>query len=102
MSWSTYVKATPAAEFEAAIDAVQIEHYTGVEESVVAAQNEQLDAAKAAAKALFQSGVVGPATDGSWYAVNFAGHGSPGHQLREGYATESVSVSVSQAIPPRE
>lgn len=93
MSWSASVGKTPAAEFEAAIDAAEIPatNFSSIAGNGKDEALEQLAAAKDAAKALFRSGVVG--TEGE-FAVSFGGHANPGHANVPGWGADSVYVNI--------
>lgn len=56
---------------------------------------EQLEAACAALDELIASGAVGA---GPWTA-NLSGHANPGHERREGFAAESINVTLVDATP---
>jgi hypothetical protein len=59
--------------------------------------DQQVKSAHAAAKAIIDSGCVG---SGPYY-VGISGHANPEHKPREGWANDSVYVSISQitAVP---
>lgn len=102
MSWSVGVPAVPAAEFEAAVAAVEMPDYYGPDEeqqAIKAAQWEQLHEAKAAVVALWKSGVVGSPERG-YYAATLNGHATPGHGAPQGGSNDMVGVSVWQAHAP--
>jgi len=96
MSWSLQAGPAPVEEIAAAIDAVAEEKNTkaqqndGTEEEVTA----QIDAAKDAVQRIIDLGAVG---NGHEVRVVLSGHANPGHEPREGYATDTVTVSVTQA-----
>lgn len=56
---------------------------------------DQFEAAKAAAIELINSGVVGSNYE-QRYHVGLHGHGNPGHKPAEGWANDSVTVTVTQ------
>ncbi len=98
MSWYVSVPVTPAAEFEAAIDALELpvfEHATS--DSYGPEAQAQFAAAKAAVKALYRSGSLG---SGDYYAGSMGGHANPGHTPREGWSNDTINVSVYQAQSP--
>jgi hypothetical protein len=55
---------------------------------------DQFDAAKDAAYSLMASGAFGTAS--KKFQINMVGHANPNHEPREGWATDSVTISVSQ------
>ncbi len=55
---------------------------------------EQKQAARAAAKALIDSGAAGG--EGKDFRVNIYGHANPGHEPTSGYANDCIGVSVTQ------
>lgn len=66
--------------------------------------NSQLEAAKAAAKALILSGAVG-ATEGSeavWFRTSLSGHANPDHKPSGTFVNDTITVSVSQVTPTKE
>lgn len=54
---------------------------------------EQLELGRDVARRIIDSGAVG---EGEKFNITLSGHANPGHQPREGWATDMVSVSVSQ------
>jgi Zn-dependent membrane protease YugP len=56
---------------------------------------DQVGAAKAAAKAILDSGCVGDC-DSEAFAVGLSGHANPEHKPAAGSTNDTVSVSVSQ------
>lgn len=93
MSWSASVPSTPAADFPAAIYAA----VPGGTPPFLPEVIEQLDAAKAAAEAIFESGAVGDSTHS--YAVSMSGHANTGHGPAPGWANDQVSITISQQKP---
>lgn len=89
MSWSTYTVGT-AAEIK---DRVLLLDTPAA--ATFQPTKDQLDAAKAAAAALIDSGAVGA---GNAFSVTLSGHATEGHALQEssGFANDVVSVSVVQ------
>jgi hypothetical protein len=55
---------------------------------------EQFEAAAAAAQALVDSGVVGSAD--KRLSIVLSGHANPGHEPRSGWASDTVTVTISQ------
>ena len=94
MSWSVSVSKTPSAEFEAAIDALELGDGYGTDFAREEAEM-QLSAAKAAAKAIFASGAVG--TEGEYHA-SLSGHAEPNHERRPGYSGDTVYVTVQRYV----
>jgi hypothetical protein len=61
---------------------------------------EQIEASKAAAVALFESGAVGAIGDPEvHYHVGLSGHANPGHVPTAGYENDTLTVHVVQAAP---
>lgn len=91
MSWnSTPIEPSDGAHINSAIDAA---HLPPSENPATIVHEEQLAAAKEAAKALIASGVVGP-DDGRVFIVDLHGHGNTDHQPVPGWANDAVSVNV--------
>ena len=91
MSWnSSPIEPCDGAHINAAIDAAQLLLSTNPDTVV---HEEQLAAAKAAAKSLIASGAVGP-DDGRMFIVDLHGHGNTDHQPVPGWANDAVTVSV--------
>lgn len=61
-------------------------------------ENEQLQAARLAAKSLIDSGAVGDASRD--FVVGIYGHANPGHAPTPLYANDTVTVGVSQKAAP--
>lgn len=57
--------------------------------------HSQVHSAQEVAKAIIESGCVGAGP----YNVSLVGHANPGHEFRAGYATDSVTVTVTQVYP---
>lgn len=55
---------------------------------------EQLNAADAAVEALLGSDAIGDRFKD--YSISISGHCNPEHQPRDGYATDNITVSVTQ------
>lgn len=99
MSWWIAVNPTPAADFPAAVESAPLPELGSAEDSAMrAAQVEQITAAKAAAVAIFQSGAIGP-TDAGSYGANLGGHANPGHEPREHWSNDTVSIGIYRADP---
>lgn len=91
MSWScTPIKPADAAHINEAIDAARLT--TGTNPDTIV-HEEQLAAAKEAAKALIASGAVGP-DDGRVFLVSLHGHGNMDHQPVPGWANDDITVNV--------
>jgi hypothetical protein len=88
MSWSMTVSAVKAADASANLDAEQERN-----PALVPEMQEQLDAAKAVALALLESGAVGNDPDAT-YTVALSGHANPDHGKRDGWSNESVYIAV--------
>lgn len=58
---------------------------------------EQVGVAREALSTLVHSGFVGDAL--VRLRVSLSGHANPGHSPRDGYANDTISVSVSQVKP---
>lgn len=86
MSWSTYTVGLPA-DIETRIDALEPPGEGTTE------REDQVKAAKAAAKAVIESGAVGK---GEAFTVALSGHANPAHVPTSGYANDLVTVSVTQ------
>lgn len=86
MSWSAYTTGA-SADIVDRIDALEPPGES------VAERDEQVAAAKAAAKAIIASGAVGT---GEAFQVSLSGHTNPEHQPRTGYANDLMMVSVTQ------
>lgn len=92
MSWNLNTEgAIPLSEADVAIDELGI---TGASPEV----EEQISAAKAAAKSLLASGAVGNGEDVR-VSVGINGHANPDHAYSEGMAQDTISVSVRQTPP---
>lgn len=83
MSWSTYTAGLPA-DIDARLDALEPPGEGTVE------REDQVKAAKEAAKALIASGAVGI---GEGFGVSLSGHSNPSHK-----GNDLVSLSVSQIL----
>lgn len=92
MSWSATPVTATFADFPAAVAAATV---SGVETPATAVL-EQLDAAKAAANAIFESGAVGDSTH--TFIVSLNGHANTDHQPDPGWANDYITVSVTQAV----
>lgn len=93
MSWSLSIRPRQDRdELKSAIEHAEPEH------EVTEEAEQQLAAAKEAAAAIIDSGAVGRGDD--HLAVNLAGHSNRDHSPTEGFANESVTVTVSQYQPP--
>lgn len=57
---------------------------------------EQVSAAVAAAKGLISSGALG---SGYTYSVSLYGHANAGHAPADGWANDSVTITVTQSAP---
>lgn len=57
---------------------------------------DQFDAAWTAACAIVGSGAAG--APGKKYIVALSGHANPGHEPRPGWATDTIGVTVTQAM----
>ncbi len=96
MSWScTPIKPAVGEHINAAIDAAQLQ--SGTTPGTIV-HEQQLAAAKEAAKALIASGAVGP-DDGRVFIVSLNGHGNTDHQPVPGWANDMVSVNVRSEPP---
>ena len=61
---------------------------------------EGIEAAKAGALALIESGAYGDPKDPEiGFSVNLSGHANPDHKPYEGWANDCVTVSVGQLTP---
>lgn len=97
MSWNVSLPATPAAEFDAAVDALELpvrEHMTP--DAYGPEAQAQFAAAKAAAKAIAASGALGRGP----FGCQLNGHANPDHAPREGWANDTMNVSVYQMVTP--
>ena len=85
MSWSYSTTIEAGADFD--FDAIK---------EVVTAQNpdglDQIDAAMTAVHLLMQDNSFGDVEE---FYVLMAGHANPGHKPREGWAKETITVSVA-------
>lgn len=90
MSWGASLKPTPAAEFAAAVDAMETPSAPTETQEETAAQFE---AAKAAAKAIMASGAIGTLGE---YTVSMTGHAEPDHIRRDGYSADMLYVQVAR------
>jgi hypothetical protein len=99
MSWSVRIEKTPAAKFNAAIDALELSDSSGADFAREEAQ-AQLDTAKEAAKTIMASGAVG--TEGEFIARLSGhaepGHAAPGHALRSDYSQEFINIIIQRYI----
>ena len=93
MSWNLNLQNVD----DASLEAVAAENYADFKSrytdssGAVEAMDEQVIAAVAAARSLVAGVGGGPVT------VTLSGHANPNHQNREGYAPESIHVSVATA-----
>jgi len=94
MSWSISISPATVEEFDAAVDAAGADL-----PRLVPDQEDQLLAAKAAAKALVASGALGH--DGL-YRGSLSGHANPGHPTPESpyMPVESISVYIQRWFQP--
>lgn len=65
-----------------------------VQENLSPEAEEQVQAARAAAKALIESGAAGG--EGKDFSVSMYGHANPGHEPMSGSAYDCIGVTVSQ------
>lgn len=86
MSWSTYTVGLPT-DIDARIDALEPPGEGTTE------REEQVKAAKEAAKALLASGAVGA---GEAFIVSLNGHANPEHKPAQGSGSDTVSAGISQ------
>jgi len=91
LSWSITVPAVPVEEFGVACDDAPNDYESSVEGQA------QIDAAKAAAKAIVASGAAGA---GCWVRASLNGHANRGHQPQDGYSPDQISVTVQQMTAP--
>ena len=93
MSWSVQAPSQTAATLEGAARQKYEEFvsHRGDDEAGSAA-DEQFEAALAAARTIVESGAVGE----SAVRVSLSGHANPGHAKRDGWANDTVTVSISQ------
>jgi len=97
MSWSASLGATKAADIDEAIDKVPTTPpEDGCDEHVC----EQINAARAAAKGLIASGLVGDGDKA--FTVTLSGHSNEGHEPADGWANDCVTVAISQVDAPTE
>lgn len=91
MSWSLHVEPRPAPAIFRAVDAAE-------PSSPVSEDGEQqVRAAKAAAKDIIESQAVG-GTD-KHFNVSLSGHSNPGHEPAKGMANDFITVSIGQVTP---
>jgi hypothetical protein len=91
MSWSAHTGPVTAGDLDEALESLEPSPQPLPPESV-----EQVDAAKYAAKQLVESGAVGSGGK-RVFNVFLAGHANPGHEPRDGWSNDTVTVSISQA-----
>lgn len=58
---------------------------------------QQVNAGREAARMLLESKAVGCTCKD--YAVSISGHANPKHEPQEGWATDSITVTVTQKLP---
>lgn len=91
MSWSTFINPTPASEFEAAINQLELPHNDT--SPPTPEMLDQFDAAKTAIIILQQSGAIGDPHDGM-YGANLSGHANPGHAGNEHVGGDVINLNV--------
>jgi hypothetical protein len=94
MSWSCSVPRVKIADAEAAIMAADVSAPDfGREESVAAAEY-----AKTLANSLVHSGQLGSDPD-TEVGVYMSGHANPGHVKPESWASDTITITVTQLQP---
>lgn len=89
MSWQvTPIEPSTGANIDAAIEVAQLWGTSAPE------HQQQLDAAKWAAKAMIASGALGNPGDGRLFIVSLNGHANPDHEPVPGWANDAITVSV--------
>ena len=94
MSWSITAPSQTAATIEAnarELFGTQQLTVSGTEEER-AATAEQFEAALAAAQSVLAAGAVGDTP----VIVALSGHANPGHTKRDGWANDTLTISISQ------
>lgn len=101
MSWSLSVPPTPASAFAAAIDAAQLPADTYNDPEIVQQWKKQIEAAKAAAHAIFNHGYAFGDEQGDLYRAAMSGHAAHGGLAeRTDYTpSEFVQVTISRDPP---
>lgn len=97
MSWNISVSSGTKEEVKKALEEQEFPNEPGT--YAYDEMREQFDAAKMAALALLESGVVG--SDQSLFAVSLSGHGNPGHVPAPGWASDMIHITLSEVIPPK-
>jgi len=96
MSWSFAIPA-PADDFDTAAAKALTDYHEGLAAADVTLEDEakqQIDTAVAAAKVLVESGAVG-----AHVGVSLSGHANPEHKPKQGWANDTIAVSVYQLTP---
>ena len=95
MSWNFSVVASKES-VDAALNAAAESQVDNIMRSDSGAEMlSQAEQATYAAVALIESGCLGDGT----FTVNLSGHANPGHQPRDGWANDAVSISIAQVSP---
>lgn len=96
MSWSLSVPATSVEDFDSAIEDVRAAYDASVvsqfQDDQVEPTREQITEAIAAVSGIVDSGAVGKQVTVSMY-----GHANAGHEPADGWANETVTITVSFA-----
>jgi len=92
VSWSVSVAPVPRGEFESAVDAAA-EDWSNMNQHAEAEAKEQVDKAVELVKALADA--VSDTVDRK-IGATLSGHANPGHEPRDGYADDSITVNVYQ------
>lgn len=94
MSWNVYTTSQTAATIEDTAREAFAAHQSAIDDDEQRSVNaEQFEAGLHAAQSILASGAVG---DGPAH-VTLSGHANQGHRPRDGWANDTITVSVSQA-----
>lgn len=95
MSWGFSLKTRTSIEaFDSAFGGAADLYRSQGATPLASEAEEQVEAARQAARNIIESGVVGDDTTN--ISVSFSGHANPGHAPQPGWANDFVQVTITQ------